>query len=102
MQWISYSPKETFELGLHFGETLSSKSLLCTFGDLGSGKTTFLKGMIHGISGIAPEEITSPTFVYFNRYKIKKDKYFAKLCVLNIIVFSRYKMSHHVKEMMQT
>jgi tRNA threonylcarbamoyladenosine biosynthesis protein TsaE len=39
--------------------------LLCLQGDLGAGKTTFVKGLAEGL-GFKPEEIQSPTFAYLN------------------------------------
>lgn len=44
------------------------------YGDLGSGKTTFVKGVADSL-GIS-DEITSPTFVFCKKYKID-DYYFA-------------------------
>lgn len=39
------------------------------FGDLGAGKTTFLKGVIHHVTQVALEEIHSPTFSYLQIYE---------------------------------
>ena len=36
-------------------------------GDLGAGKTTLAKGIAKGL-GIAPEEVTSPTFTLIHEY----------------------------------
>jgi tRNA threonylcarbamoyladenosine biosynthesis protein TsaE len=41
------------------------------FGDLGAGKTTFLKGMISALTGCSSAEITSPTFNYLHVYEGK-------------------------------
>jgi tRNA threonylcarbamoyladenosine biosynthesis protein TsaE len=76
MEWISDSPAMTLQLGRDFGKTLSSNTILCIYGDLGAGKTTFLKGMIHEMTGLLPDEITSPTFVYLNSYQAPKFKIF--------------------------
>ena len=39
------------------------------FGDLGSGKTTFIKALVSKLSGIHPHEISSPTFTYLHIYE---------------------------------
>jgi tRNA threonylcarbamoyladenosine biosynthesis protein TsaE len=41
---------------------------LCFFGDLGSGKTTFIKGLVEEASGVSSHEVNSPTFSYLNIY----------------------------------
>ena len=47
---------------------LKAKDILCLFGDLGSGKTTFTKGLAQGL-GIKAKEVNSPTFVLLNIYE---------------------------------
>ena len=42
--------------------------MVCLVGDLGAGKTTFVKG-ICSFFGVAEEIVTSPTFVYMNQYQ---------------------------------
>jgi len=44
--------------------------VILLIGDLGSGKTTFVKGVAQGLS--LKKNITSPTFVLMKVYKIKK------------------------------
>ena len=41
---------------------------MCLQGDLGSGKTTFIKGVAKGLK-IAPAKVNSPTFVLMNAYQ---------------------------------
>ena len=55
-------------LGAELGKHLPPNTLLCLFGELGAGKTTFVKGVVEGRTGIAPEKVVSPTFVYLNIY----------------------------------
>ena len=66
---ISKSDAETREIGFKMGKKLSKSSskkgfsaLLCLYGELGTGKTTFIRGLAKGL-GIA-SRITSPTFTY--------------------------------------
>ncbi|MDD5696550.1 MAG: tRNA (adenosine(37)-N6)-threonylcarbamoyltransferase complex ATPase subunit type 1 TsaE [Candidatus Pacebacteria bacterium] len=73
MEIISYNPSETKEAGKELAsEILSSpkkKRILALKGGLGAGKTTFLQGFAKGL-GIR-KRILSPTFVIFNRFKLK-------------------------------
>lgn len=70
---FSHSAAETHELGKTFGAQLLPNSVVCFFGDLGAGKTTFIKGLAAGVLGTDGEEVNSPTFTYLNIYNgIKK------------------------------
>jgi tRNA threonylcarbamoyladenosine biosynthesis protein TsaE len=62
------SSDETFQAGRRFALTLTGNEVIALFGDLGSGKTTFLKGLISGLTNSHPDQITSPTFNYLNIY----------------------------------
>lgn len=63
---ISKSPEETFALGRELGESLEGGTLVGLVGDLGSGKTLFVKGLAQGL-GIE-ERVHSPTFSLVNEY----------------------------------
>ncbi|MCL4399759.1 tRNA (adenosine(37)-N6)-threonylcarbamoyltransferase complex ATPase subunit type 1 TsaE, partial [Patescibacteria group bacterium] len=67
---------ETVKLGRVLGEEIlkngSGNFLIALNGDLGSGKTTFIKGLGRGL-GIK-NKITSPTFLMVRRYSILKNK----------------------------
>ncbi len=65
---ISHSSEETRRVGMEFGQQLKPNSVVCFYGDLGAGKTTFIKGMAAGVLGTSGEEINSPTFTYLNIY----------------------------------
>lgn len=67
----THSSEETEAAGAHFAATLRGNETIAFFGDLGAGKTTFLKGMISALTGCSPSEITSPTFNYLNIYEGK-------------------------------
>jgi len=65
----SHSPEETYAIAQDILKAYKDKtSILCLFGDLGSGKTTFVKGIgkVLGIQKI----ITSPTFTLIKEYPI--------------------------------
>jgi tRNA threonylcarbamoyladenosine biosynthesis protein TsaE len=51
-----------------FAERLSPGDVVCLEGDLGAGKTTFVKG-IASFFGICEEIVSSPTFIYLNLYE---------------------------------
>lgn len=63
------SPEETLEWGRAVGQSLKPGAILAFFGELGVGKTTLIKGVVWGATGLEPEEVTSPTFVYLNIYE---------------------------------
>lgn len=63
------SSEETFSLGIELGKHLGKPEILCFEGPLGSGKTTFIKGIIHSLTNIDPLEILSPTFTYMISYE---------------------------------
>lgn len=62
------SPEETHSLGRAFGQSLISGSILAFFGDLGAGKTTFIRGLVDGIGSIDTRNVCSPTFTLLNVY----------------------------------
>ena len=66
---ISHSADETHALGVSLGRQLAPNSVVCFYGDLGSGKTTFIKGLAEGVLGTPAEEINSPTFTYLNIHR---------------------------------
>ncbi len=71
---LTYSPEETQELGQRLAARLKPGNIVCLFGDLGSGKTTFVKGLARGM-GLDPRQVHSPTFVLLNIYEGKRTLY---------------------------
>jgi tRNA threonylcarbamoyladenosine biosynthesis protein TsaE len=64
--YISHSPAETAALGEQWGRAAESGLVIGLSGDLGAGKTQFVKGLARGL-GIA-ERVHSPTFALVNIY----------------------------------
>lgn len=64
--YISDSPSETETAGREFAWDLPRGSIVALTGDLGSGKTRFVKGLVAEIG--APGEVTSPTFTLVHEY----------------------------------
>lgn len=54
--------EETISLGTRLGRTLGAGSTVCLLGELGAGKTTFVKGIAEAL-GIPRRDITSASFV---------------------------------------
>jgi tRNA threonylcarbamoyladenosine biosynthesis protein TsaE len=65
---FSLSEEETVELGRGVGRTLKGGELLVLEGDLGHGKTVFARGIAAGL-GVAPEEVSSPSFTLVHEYR---------------------------------
>lgn len=73
--YITNSAEETILLGQEFGKSLPIGSIICFFGDLAGGKTTFIKGLVNGALNYPLELINSPTFTYLNIYEGNKTIY---------------------------
>jgi tRNA threonylcarbamoyladenosine biosynthesis protein TsaE len=61
------SEEETEALATRVGKTLSGGEVVLLTGDLGAGKTAFVRGLARGI-GVDPAEVASPTFVLLTSY----------------------------------
>ena len=64
--FISNSPDETEVFGCRFAEEIKPGDVLALTGELGSGKTQFVKGLVAGLGSTA--EVTSPTFTLIHEY----------------------------------
>ncbi len=71
---LSTNTEQTLRLGEKLAKHLRRGDILCLEGDLGSGKTTLIKGIAKGLK-IAPEKVNSPTFVLMNAYQGKLPLY---------------------------
>ena len=59
--WISRSAVQTRWLGQTIASKAQAGDIVCVVGDLGTGKTTFTKGVGVGL-GLREDDITSPSF----------------------------------------
>ena len=66
MVYITNSEAETEALGAEIAQTLPDGAVLAFYGELGSGKTAFVRGMARGM-GIKAL-VNSPTFTIVNEY----------------------------------
>ena len=67
MERYSASERETEALGRALVERLSPGAVVAFTGDLGAGKTAFVRGMAKGLD--IPQRVTSPTFTIVNEYE---------------------------------
>ena len=66
MEIKSASSEETKNLGKRFASNLHGGTTVALYGDLGSGKTTFIQGVMEGLG--VENRVTSPTFVLLKMY----------------------------------
>ena len=65
---ITSSPEQTWRIGEMLGARLGAGDMICLYGDLGAGKTSFSYGVALGL-GVQEQYISSPTFTFVNEYK---------------------------------
>ena len=61
------SESETSQVGESFARTLGPGDVVLLYGDLGAGKTAFVRGMARG-AGANPDDVSSPTFTIVQEY----------------------------------
>ena len=66
MKYATNNPEQTEALGAQLAQRLAPGDAVAFFGDLGAGKTAFVRGMARGL-GIR-ESVTSPTYTVVNEY----------------------------------
>lgn len=84
-KFISQSETETISFATKIAKHLKGGDIVCLFGNLGSGKTTFVKGLASAF-GVNPNKVNSPTFTLINEYKTKKSE-------LDIYHFDLYRLN---------
>lgn len=65
--FISNSVEETIAEGRRYGTRAGKGDVLALTGDLGSGKTQFVKGVVAGLE--SPANVSSPTFLLIHEYE---------------------------------
>jgi len=85
MQKAIHSEKEMHEFAKKFVRRLRPGKILGLVGELGAGKTTFVKGLAKALG--VKEKITSPTFVLIKPYKTKHKK------IKNLIHVDAYRIT---------
>ena len=67
------SPQKTLDLAAGFAAQLVPGAFVALEGDLGAGKTQFVRGLVQGLGG-NPHQVSSPTFALLNIYDTPKLK----------------------------
>jgi tRNA threonylcarbamoyladenosine biosynthesis protein TsaE len=67
MKLLSKNEDETKDIGRKLGEKLKRGDVVCLYGELGSGKTTLVKGLA-SVFGIDERDITSASFTIIAEY----------------------------------
>jgi tRNA threonylcarbamoyladenosine biosynthesis protein TsaE len=70
LKYLSSSEKDTINLGEDFAKKCKGGEIFLLSGELGGGKTQFVKGLAKGLR--ITDNITSPTFTYEKIYKGEK------------------------------
>ena len=65
---VTHSEAETASVGSALARSLSPGAVILLSGDLGAGKTAFVRGLAEGL-GIDPEQVSSPTFTLIQEYR---------------------------------
>ena len=65
---ISSSEEDTSSAGERFAKQLKAGDVVLLYGDLGAGKTAFVRGVARGL-GASADEVTSPTFTLMQEYR---------------------------------
>jgi tRNA threonylcarbamoyladenosine biosynthesis protein TsaE len=66
--YTSRSEAETLTIARGIAAGLRAGSVLLLAGDLGAGKTAFVRGLAEGL-GVDPGEVSSPTFTLVHEYR---------------------------------
>ncbi|TCK72112.1 tRNA (adenosine(37)-N6)-threonylcarbamoyltransferase complex ATPase subunit type 1 TsaE [Acidipila rosea] len=72
-QFETDSSAATIEAGQEIAKLLPPPKLLILRGDLGTGKTTLVKGIAQALGAADPDEVTSPTFTLIHEYEGTRD-----------------------------
>jgi len=67
-EFTTQSGADTVELGRKLARILKPPRLLLLRGELGTGKTTLVKGIAQALDAAEPDEVTSPTFTLIHEY----------------------------------
>jgi len=64
----THSEEETAGVGRDFARRLAAGSVVLLSGDLGAGKTVFVRGLAEGL-GVSSSAVSSPTFTLIQEYR---------------------------------
>ena len=65
---VTRSEDETAAVARELASTLRPGAVVLLSGNLGAGKTAFVRGLAQGL-GVSPDEVSSPTFTIVHEYR---------------------------------
>lgn len=65
--YVSRSEKDTYEFARRLAQKLRGGEIITLAGELGAGKTVFVKGLCKGLN--ISQDVLSPTFTLMNEYE---------------------------------
>ena len=83
-EFTTQSSADTIAVGRKLAGLLKPPQLLLLRGDLGTGKTTLVKGIAQALDAAEPEEVTSPTFTLIHEYDGSREGKPVKLYHLDV------------------
>ncbi len=83
-EFTTQSGADTIEVGRKLVRLLKPPQLLLLQGELGTGKTTLVKGIAQALDAAEPDEVTSPTFTLLHEYEGTRDGKPVKLYHLDV------------------
>ena len=83
-EYTTKSGADTIEVGRKLAALLKPPQLLILRGELGTGKTTLVKGLAQALDAADPDEVTSPTFTLLHEYEGTRDGQPVKLFHLDV------------------
>ena len=75
---VTRDEAETSAAGERFAARLDDGDVVLMFGDLGAGKTAFVRGLARGLEA-SPDAVSSPTFTLIQEYRGRVTLYHADL-----------------------
>ncbi len=73
IEFISKSASETIAIGAHIGRSALTGDLFLLYGELGAGKTQWVKGLARGMGVPDWQYVLSPSFTLMNVYEGRID-----------------------------
>ena len=83
-EFTTHSGADTIAVGRKLAGLLEPPQLLLLSGDLGTGKTTLVKGIAQALDAAEPDEVTSPTFTLVHEFDGARDGKPVKLFHLDV------------------